>query len=79
MTFPNIEGQTSYDTTPFMVAQKFFLPIVPVTIKNLDGTSFFHLNPAKVKVVFHTPIKPMQIMHLDPERISKMIQEKIEK
>ena len=78
MTFPKIDGQESYDVTPFMVAQKFFLPIVPVSIKNLDG-NFFHLNPAKVKVVFHKPIKPMQIIHFDADRVSKMVKEINEK
>ena len=63
----------------FRLAQKYFLPIVPTTIKNLNDVNYRDLELTKVKVVFHTVMKPMKMMNLKPELIAQKVRAIISK
>jgi 1-acyl-sn-glycerol-3-phosphate acyltransferase len=59
----------------FKIAQKFFLPIVPVSISNLDKVNYRDLKLTDVKVKFHKPMKPMQFMNLKADRIANLVKQ----
>lgn len=66
---------TKFSVEPFELAKKFFMPIVPVTIKgSRDALS----QGGTVNITFHRAIKPMQITTQKPERVSQLAQNKVE-
>ena len=62
----------------FKIAQKGFLPIVPVTIINCDAsTDIKRRKKIQVKVIFHKAIKPMDFISMDRKDIAKMVRSKV--
>ena len=68
-----------FNSYAFRLAQKYFLPIVPTTIKNLDQINYRDLKITKVKVVFHSVLKPMKLMNLSTELIANKVRNIISK
>lgn len=67
---------TEFSVTPFEMAKKFFLPVVPVTITGSDKAA---KKSGKIKIKFHSAIKPMQITTQKPDRVAKLVQKQVSK
>lgn len=62
----------------FSFPQKFYIPIVPVSIVGaVIGSKFFTWNRKKVIVRVHKPIKPNRAINLTTQKISELVRDKI--
>lgn len=83
MIFP--EGKRSFDTelldfknASFKFPQKYFLPIVPVTILGtLEAKRFFRFKTRTVTIIVHKPIKAIDHSKMPTELISNRVRDKI--
>lgn len=74
--FTPSDNVEEFSVVPFEMAKKFFIPIVPVTIK---GSKEAMENGGKITVIFHDVIKPMQLATQKPQRVSQMVSQRIRK
>ncbi len=85
VVFP--EGTRSYTTDllpfkngSFKFAQKYFLPIVPITITGtLEGRKFFTLKRRIIKIIVHKPIKAIDHSKKPTEVLGRKISEIMQK
>ncbi|CAC13287.1 1-ACYL-SN-GLYCEROL-3-PHOSPHATE ACYLTRANSFERASE (1-AGP ACYLTRANSFERASE) (1-AGPAT) (LYSOPHOSPHATIDIC ACID ACYLTRANSFERASE) (LPAAT) [Mycoplasmopsis pulmonis] len=63
----------------FKVAQKFWLPIIPVTINNsFDAVNFKDKTKRKITVIIHPALKPVNFGNLDSTKLAQLVKNKIE-
>ncbi|NOQ50200.1 MAG: hypothetical protein GQ557_00850 [Mycoplasmataceae bacterium] len=70
----------SFKDGSFKFAQRYYLPIVPITITGtLQARPYFRLKTAHIKVIVHKPIKASEHMKLPTEIVSKRVFETIQR